>query len=107
MASPPEEVRTGQSLTAGPDLLNPGLFNYSVDRSPDFFGLAPPQRIIGIDAKGGNDDLLLTGSGIVDGRLSQTRIYANLPIDPADADAVHRIATYPDQRDRGRWRLGQ
>lgn len=81
LAAPPEEVRTGQLLTTGPDLLTLGLFDYDVDRSPDLFGLAPAQRILGIDAQDGNDDLLLNGSGTVDGQLSQTRIYANLPVD--------------------------
>jgi hypothetical protein len=81
LAAPPEEVRTGRSLTAGPDLLGLALSDYSIDRSPDVFGLAPAQRIIGIDALGGNDDLLLAGSASVEGSLSQTRIYANLPID--------------------------
>jgi hypothetical protein len=81
LAAPPEDVLNGQLLTTGPDLLTLGLVNYSVNRSPDVFGLAPAQRITGIDARDGNDDLLLNGSGRVDGRLSQSRIYANLPID--------------------------
>lgn len=80
-AAQPEELVIGQSLTAGADLLTLGLPSLSVDRSPDVFGLAPPQRVIGIAALGGNDDLLLGGIGTVEGMLTQTRIYANLPVD--------------------------
>ena len=81
LAAPVEEVHISQPLTAGPDLLNIGLANYTVDRSPDLFGLAPAQRIVAIDALGGDDNLVIGGTGTVDGTLSQTRIYANLPVD--------------------------